>query len=67
MSAPSAWRLASAVANVIVLVLITLAVLAALFAPLVVRYILAPGWSTTDPEKERLAADLLRIQLISHR
>ena len=58
-----AWRLASAVANVVSLVLIGLGVLAALFAPLVVRYILAPGW--TDPAKERLAAELLRIQLIS--
>jgi putative peptidoglycan lipid II flippase len=60
-----AWRLASATANVVVLVLTTLALLAALFAPLVVRYILAPGWSVTDPEKERLAAELLRIQLPS--
>lgn len=58
-----AWRLASAVANVVTLVLISLGVLAALFAPLVVRYVLAPGWSATDPEKERLAAELLRIQL----
>lgn len=59
----NAWRLASATANVVVLVLTTLALLAALFAPLVVRYILAPGWSVTNLEKERLAVDLLRIQL----
>ena len=59
----NAWRLASAVANVVTLVLIGLAVLAALFAPLVVRYILAPGWNATDPDKERLAVELLRIQL----
>ena len=58
-----AWRLASAVANVVTLVLTGLAVLAALFAPLVVRYILAPGWNATDPQKEQLAAELLRIQL----
>jgi putative peptidoglycan lipid II flippase len=58
-----AWRLASATANVVLLVLTTLAALAALFAPLVVRYILAPGW--TDPEQERLAVELLRIQLLS--
>jgi putative peptidoglycan lipid II flippase len=58
-----AWRLASATANGIVLVLTILAALAALLAPLVVRYVLAPGWSATDPEKERLAAELLRIQL----
>ena len=60
---PGAWRLASATANVVVLVLTILAAVAALLAPLVVRYVLAPGWSATDPEKERLAAELLRIQL----
>ncbi len=62
----NAWRLASAVANCITLVLTTLAVLAAIFAPWVVRHVLAPGWSSgTSPEKELLAVQLLRIQLPS--
>jgi len=61
-----AWRLASAVANVITLVLVALAVLAAIFAPQVVQYLLAPGWSGgTSPEKEALVVELLRIQLPS--
>ncbi len=61
----SAWRLASAIANLVTLVLAGLALLAALFAPQVVRYLLAPGWNATSPEKELLAAALLRIQLPS--
>lgn len=58
-----AWRLASAVANLVTLLLALLALLAAIFAPLVVRTVLAPGWSGSDPFKEQLAAELLRIQL----
>ena len=60
-----AWKLASAVANWVTLVLTGLALLAAVFAPQVVRYVLAPGWSVTDPEKEALVVQLLRIQLPS--
>jgi putative peptidoglycan lipid II flippase len=62
-----AWRLASAVANVVTLILTSLALLSAIFAPQVVHYVLAPGWdaSTTSAAKESLAADLLRIQLPS--
>ncbi len=62
----NAWRLASAIANCITLLLTALAVLAAIFAPLVVRHVLAPGWSGgTSLEKETLAVELLRIQLPS--
>ena len=61
----SAWKLVSAVANWVTLVLTSLAVLAAIFAPQVVRYVLAPGWSVAGPEKEALAVQLLRIQLPS--
>ncbi len=62
---PGAWKLASAIANVVVLLLSALALGAALFAPQVVRYVLAPGWTTSSPEKEALAVQLLRIQLPS--
>jgi putative peptidoglycan lipid II flippase len=61
----SAWRLASAVANLILLILTLIAALAAIFAPQVVRYILAPGFATGDPAKEALTVQLLRIQLPS--
>jgi putative peptidoglycan lipid II flippase len=61
---PGAWRLASAIANLIVLILSLLAALAAVFAPQIVRYALAPGFSS-DPPLFHLTVDLLRIQLAS--
>ncbi|MBE3038109.1 MAG: murein biosynthesis integral membrane protein MurJ [Chloroflexi bacterium] len=61
---PSAWKLASAVANLILLTLTLISALAAIFAPQVVRYVLAPGFAA-DPAKIALTAMLLRIQLIS--
>src|SRR5688572_25003348 len=60
----SAWRLASALANAVTLTLSLLAVLLALFAPQVVHYALAPGFSE-KPELFALTVSLLRIQLIS--
>jgi putative peptidoglycan lipid II flippase len=60
----SAWRLASALANAVTLTLSLLAVLLAVFAPQVVRYALAPGFSG-KPELFALTVSLLRIQLIS--
>ena len=60
----SAWRLASALANVVTLTLSLLAILLAVFAPQVVRYALAPGLSA-NPELFTLTVSLLRIQLIS--
>ena len=60
----SAWRLASALANAVTLTLSLLAVLLAVFAPQVVRYALAPGFSE-KPEIFALTVSLLRIQLIS--
>lgn len=59
-----AWRLASAVANLVLIVLILLAALAAIFAPQVVRYVLAPGFAD-NPVQEKLAINLLRLQLPS--
>ena len=44
----AAWRLASALANLILLILSALALLAAVFAPAIVKYLLAPGFSA-DP------------------
>ncbi|MDP1778826.1 MAG: murein biosynthesis integral membrane protein MurJ, partial [Anaerolineales bacterium] len=60
----SAWRLASALANAVTLSLSLLALLFAIFAPQVVRYALAPGFSE-KPELFVLTVSLLRIQLIS--
>ena len=59
----SAWRLASAIGNLITLTLTLLCTLAAIFAPQVVRYILAPGF--TDPDQFQLTVTLLRILLPS--
>ena len=61
-----AWRLASALANWVTLILVIVGVLSAVFAEQVVRYVLAPGFATaTSPAKEALTAQLLRIQLPS--
>lgn len=60
----SAWKLASSIANLLILTLSTLAVLAAVFAPQIVRYALAPGFSD-DPALFSLTVNLLRIQLVS--
>ena len=60
----AAWRLASALANAVTLTLSLLAALIALFAPQVVRYALAPGFSS-DSQLFALTVALLRIQLIS--
>jgi putative peptidoglycan lipid II flippase len=59
-----AWRLASALANAVTLTLSLLAILLAIFAPQVVRYALASGFSE-KPELFALTVSLLRIQLIS--
>jgi putative peptidoglycan lipid II flippase len=60
----SAWRLASSLINLVTLILSLAALLAALFAPQIVRYLLAPGLSR-DPHLFSLTVDLLRIQSIS--
>jgi putative peptidoglycan lipid II flippase len=57
-----AWRMTSAVINLITLLLIGLSVIGAVFAPEMVRLILAPDF---DAEKTALTADLARIMLIS--
>jgi putative peptidoglycan lipid II flippase len=60
----SAWRLASALANLLLVILTALAVLAAVFAPAIVRFLLAPGFSA-DQGQFNLTVELLRIQLAS--
>lgn len=57
-----AWRLASAVMNLLFLVLTAASLLAALFAPALVRYVLGPGFA---PDQQIVAVSLLRILLIS--
>lgn len=59
-----AWKLASAIANLILLILTLAAVLAAILAPLIVRYLLAPGFAD-DPAQEQLTVDLMRLMLPS--
>jgi putative peptidoglycan lipid II flippase len=60
----SAWKLASSIANLLILTLSFLAALAAIFAPQIVRYALAPGFSN-NPALFALTVNLLRIQLVS--
>lgn len=60
----SAWRLASSLINLVTLLLSLAAILAALFAPQIVRYLLAPGLSH-DPKLFALTVSLLRIQSVS--
>nr|MBA3532928.1 murein biosynthesis integral membrane protein MurJ [Ardenticatenales bacterium] len=56
------WRLASAIANWMLLLLGLAATLAAIFAPWLVANIIAPGF---DPEMVQLTANLMRFMLIS--
>lgn len=60
----SAWRLAASLARLLTLTLSLVAVVAAVFAPQIVRYFLAPGFYA-DPALFTLTVDLLRIQLAS--
>lgn len=60
----AAWRLASSLANLILLILSALALLSAVFAPSIVRHLLAPGFSAR-PALFDLTVELLRIQLAS--
>lgn len=60
----AAWKLASALMNLVMLILSLAALLASIFAPQIVRYLLAPGLSA-NPESFALAVDLLRIQSIA--
>lgn len=56
------WRLTSAVINVVFVVVSLLSLLAALLAPLLVRAVIAPGFS---PAEQQLTANLMRLVLLS--
>jgi putative peptidoglycan lipid II flippase len=58
----SAWRLASSITNLVMLILAGLSLLSAVFAPQIVRYILAPGFNSGQ---QALTAQLLRPLLIA--
>lgn len=60
----SAWTLAAALARLVTLTLSLLALLAAFFAPQIVRYLLAPGFAA-DSELFTLTVTLMRIQLVA--
>jgi putative peptidoglycan lipid II flippase len=57
-----AWKLASSITNLILLVLIALSMLSAIFALPIIRYLLAPEFPASE---QALAASLLRILLIA--
>ncbi|MFN8410826.1 MAG: lipid II flippase MurJ [Anaerolineales bacterium] len=56
----NAWKLASSIVNIILILLSGLSVLSAIFAPQIIRYILAAKFS---PDQQEIAATLLRILL----
>jgi putative peptidoglycan lipid II flippase len=58
---PSAWKLASAIANLVVLTLTSLSFISSIFAAQI-AHVLAPDYS---PEQQVLTAHLLRILLIT--
>jgi putative peptidoglycan lipid II flippase len=59
-----AWRLASSIFNLILIITILLAGLAAIYAPQLIRYVIAPGFAD-NPAKEALAISLTRLMLPS--
>jgi putative peptidoglycan lipid II flippase len=59
---PAAWRLASAVANLVLLASIALAVAAGLLAEPLVAHLIAPGFS---PEQQAMTVSLMRVMLVA--
>ncbi len=57
-----AWRLASAITNIVVLVVSTTAVIVGLLAPWLVRTVIAPGFS---PAEQAETVQVMRIVLVS--
>jgi putative peptidoglycan lipid II flippase len=57
-----AWRLFSALSNLVLIVMTTVAVIAAAAAPFLVRTVLAPGFS---PDQQALTVSLMRWMLVS--
>jgi putative peptidoglycan lipid II flippase len=58
-----AWKLASSIANLVLLALTLISVLVVILAPWLVRHILAPGFE--DAGQIELTVNLLRIMLLS--
>ncbi|HVN16787.1 MAG TPA: murein biosynthesis integral membrane protein MurJ [Anaerolineales bacterium] len=58
----SAWKLASSIINLILILLTALSIVSAIFSTQIIRYILAPDFSASQ---QALAASLLRVLLIS--
>lgn len=61
-SDPDGWRLTSSVLNILLLVTSAIALLVAVFALPLTEWVVAPGF---DPELSRLAANLMRLTLVS--
>jgi putative peptidoglycan lipid II flippase len=57
-----AWRLASSVINLVLVITMALATLAALLAPWLVRTVVAPGF---DPARQALTVRLMRLMLVT--
>ena len=57
-----AWKLASSVVNIILILLIGLSIASAWLAPQIIRFILAPKF---PPDQQAIAASILRILMIS--
>jgi putative peptidoglycan lipid II flippase len=57
-----AWQLTSAILNLVTIVLGVASVLIAIFAPVVVRYVLAPGYGAAQ---RALTVELLRIVMLA--
>jgi putative peptidoglycan lipid II flippase len=57
-----AWRLASAIINLVFIITTVLAALAALLAPWLVREVIAPGF---DPARQALTVSLMRLMLVT--
>jgi putative peptidoglycan lipid II flippase len=58
----AAWKLASSILNLLIIILISISLLAMVFAPWIVTNILAPGFS---PDRKALTVQLLRVILPS--
>jgi putative peptidoglycan lipid II flippase len=57
-----AWRLASAVINLVFVLTSFLAIVAAVLSPWLVRNVIAPGF---DPERQALTTELMRLMLVT--
>jgi len=57
-----AWRLASSIINLVMLVLTILSFLAGLLAPILVKQIIAPGFG---PAQQAMTVDLMRLMLVT--